>query len=207
MQTSGLVHWFINLASQETKPGTEHLKKYMMMSYNENAFLITGPLWGESTGGLWIPLTKTGTVHPMNYMLNAFLITSPSWGESTCDQCFLLKQASSAVMQSFEASFVVKQEQAAEQTIKLPVICDDMRLMWSQYNVPRNEKCITMLSHNHHIVSNHQSLDCLFNSSVGPTSKKHQSPHYWPFMRWPVNSLHNGPVMQKKTSMWWHHNE
>ena len=52
-----------------------------------------------------------------------------------------------------------------------------------------------------HVVWNHRSLQCLFNSLRGPTSKKHQSPHYLPFVRgihrWPVNSLHKGPVTRK----------
>ena len=30
----------------------------MMTSSNGNIFRITGPLWGESTGHRWIPLTK-----------------------------------------------------------------------------------------------------------------------------------------------------
>ena len=30
----------------------------MMMSSNEEIFRVTGPLWGESTGHQWIPLTK-----------------------------------------------------------------------------------------------------------------------------------------------------
>ena len=30
----------------------------MMMSWHENTFHITGPLWGESTSQWWIPLTK-----------------------------------------------------------------------------------------------------------------------------------------------------
>ena len=30
----------------------------MMTSWNGNAFRVTGPLWGESTGARWIPLTK-----------------------------------------------------------------------------------------------------------------------------------------------------
>ena len=29
-----------------------------MMSSNGNIFRVTGPLWGESTGHRWIPLTK-----------------------------------------------------------------------------------------------------------------------------------------------------
>ena len=70
---------------------------------------------------------------------------------------------------------------------------------------------ITTTSHGRHVVSNHRSLDCLFNRLFGPTSKKHQSPRYWPFVRgihrWPVNSPHKGPVTLKKsfhlmTSSW-----
>ena len=38
---------------------------------------------------------------------------------------------------------------------------------------------------------NSQSFDCLFNSLCGSTSKYHQSPRYWPFVRgvhrWPGN--------------------
>ena len=54
----------------------------------------------------------------------------------------------------------------------------------------------------HNVVSNHRPFDCLFNSLCGLTSKKHLSPHYWPFVRgihrWPVNSPHKGPVTRKK---------
>ena len=57
-------------------------------------------------------------------------------------------------------------------------------------------------SHEHHVVSNHRSFDCLFHSLCEPTSKKHQNPHYWPFVRaihrWLVNSPHKGPVTRKK---------
>ena len=61
---------------------------------------------------------------------------------------------------------------------------------------------ITMTSYERHVVLNHRSFDCLFDSVGGPTSKKHQSPRYWPFERgihwWWVNSPHKGPVTQKK---------
>ena len=60
---------------------------------------------------------------------------------------------------------------------------------------------ITITSHERHLVPNHPSFDCLFNSLCGPTKKKHQSPRYWPFVsrihRWPVNSPHKGPVTRK----------
>ena len=39
--------------------GHDHLPRvHMMTSSNENIFRLTGPLWGESTGHRWIPLTK-----------------------------------------------------------------------------------------------------------------------------------------------------
>ena len=45
-------------------------------------------------------------------------------------------------------------------------------------------------------------LNGLFNSLCGPTSKKHQTLHYWPFVRgihrWPVNFPHKGPVSREK---------
>ena len=52
-----------------------------------------------------------------------------------------------------------------------------------------------------HVVWNDLPFDSVLKSFCGPTSKKHQSPHYWPFVRgihrWPVNSLHKGPVTRK----------
>ena len=49
---------------------------------------------------------------------------------------------------------------------------------------------------------NSQSFDCMFNNSCVPTSKKLQSPRYWPFVRgihrWTVNSPHKGPLSRKK---------
>ena len=33
--------------------------EYMMTSLNKNVFRVTGPLWWESTGHRWIPITKT----------------------------------------------------------------------------------------------------------------------------------------------------
>ena len=69
----------------------------------------------------------------------------------------------------------------------------------------------TMTSHERHVIWDHQSLDCLFNSLTRPTSKKYQSPHYWSFVRrihrWPMNFLHKGPVTRKKASIWWRHHD
>ena len=33
-------------------------EKHMMTSSSGNIFRVTGPVWGESTGHRWIPLTK-----------------------------------------------------------------------------------------------------------------------------------------------------
>ena len=53
-----------------------------------------------------------------------------------------------------------------------------------------------------YVVSKHRPLDCLFNGYTDPTSKKHQSPHYWVFVRgirrWPVNSPQKGPILWEK---------
>ena len=40
---------------------TPPLSTFMVTSSNENIFRFTGPLWGKSTGHLWIPLTKPVT--------------------------------------------------------------------------------------------------------------------------------------------------
>ena len=49
-------HAFHNLRSvTEMHHGWD---EYMMTSSNGNIFRVTGPLWGESTGHWWIPLTK-----------------------------------------------------------------------------------------------------------------------------------------------------
>ena len=40
----------------------------MMTSSNENNFRATGPLWGESTGNRWIPLTKASDVELWCYL-------------------------------------------------------------------------------------------------------------------------------------------
>ena len=61
---------------------------------------------------------------------------------------------------------------------------------------------IIAMSHEYHVVSTQLSFDCLFNRSCRPTSKKHQSLHYWPFVRgihrWPANSSHKEPLTRKK---------
>ena len=49
---------------------------------------------------------------------------------------------------------------------------------------------MTMTSLERHVVSNHRSLDCLFNRLCGPTSKKHQNPRYWPVAR----GIHRSPM-------------
>ena len=67
---------------------------------------------------------------------------------------------------------------------------------------PPTPQNITMTIHERHVILNHRSFNCLFNSLWWPTSKKHQWPHYWPFVRgfhrWPVNSPHKGPVTRKE---------
>ena len=45
-------------------------------------------------------------------------------------------------------------------------------------------KNISVTSHDHHGVSNHQHLKCLFNNLLKPAAVETcKVPHYWPFMR------------------------
>ena len=44
----------------------------MMMSSNGNIFHITGPLWGESTGHRWIPLTKASDAELRYFLWSAY---------------------------------------------------------------------------------------------------------------------------------------
>ena len=43
----------------------------MMTSANGNIFHITGPLWGESTGDRWIPLTKASDAELWYFLWSA----------------------------------------------------------------------------------------------------------------------------------------
>ena len=43
----------------------------MMTSANGNIFRVTGPLWGESTAHLWIPLTKASEAEPWCFLWSA----------------------------------------------------------------------------------------------------------------------------------------
>ena len=78
---------------------------------------------------------------------------------------------------------------------------------------------ITMMSREF-VVSNHQPFDCLFHRLSGPTSKKHQSTHYWTFVcvcvgggggggggvighRWIPRT--RGQWHAGKASLWWRH--
>ena len=90
------------------------------------------------------------------------------------------------------------------QSSALPALCVGKPLVIHPTNKQWREKSfhvIVMTSHERHVVSNHRLFDYLFNSLCGPTSKKHQSLHYWPFVRgihrWPVNSPRKGPVTRK----------
>ena len=50
----------LKLMLQHTSRDMNHFKRvcFMMTSWNENIFRVTGPLCGESTGHRWIPLVK-----------------------------------------------------------------------------------------------------------------------------------------------------
>ena len=68
---------------------------------------------------------------------------------------------------------------------------------------------ITMTSHERHIQSKHRSFDWLFNRLCGPTSRKHRSLHYWPFVRgihqWPGEFPAQRASNAEKADIWWRH--
>ena len=101
--------------------------------------------------------------------------------------------------QRTRSSFIVNADGFATQRAWILTQCSHKTMFSKMFSKWVN---ITTTSHDCHEVSNHRSFDCLFNSLCRPTSKKHQSPHYWPFMRgghrWPVNSPHKGSVTRKK---------
>ena len=76
-----------------------------------------------------------------------------------------------------------------------------------------NLNIISVTSDERHVVWNHRSFVCLFNSLCGPTSKEHQSPPYWPF----VTGIHRLPGYQwsptqrainaEKATISWHHHD
>ena len=61
---------------------------------------------------------------------------------------------------------------------------------------------IAIISHEHHSISNHQHLNCLFNYLFRLTIKSVSAPHYWTFIsgnhQWLLDSAHKGPMMQEQ---------
>ena len=62
-----------------------------MMSSNGNIFRVIGPLWGESTGHRWIPLTKASDAE-LSYFYSIYTWTK-SWADKR-DACDLTHQHS-----------------------------------------------------------------------------------------------------------------
>ena len=46
------------LVAPVKQPYPSKFTSLIKTSFNENIFQLTGPLWGDSTGDQWIPLTK-----------------------------------------------------------------------------------------------------------------------------------------------------
>ena len=67
----------------------------MMMSSNENIFRVTGPLWGESTGHRWIPLTKVSDTEPWR-----FLWLGPKWTVGWTIETLVIWDAIALIMTS-----------------------------------------------------------------------------------------------------------
>ena len=114
-------------------------------------FRVTGPLWGESTGHRWIPLTKVQWRGALMFSLicawpvpgllgspmvtssngNIFRVTGPLWGESAGHRWIPFTKASDAELWCFLWSAL---EQTTEQTIKTPVIETPLRPLWRHCN-------------------------------------------------------------------------
>ena len=61
---------FSNRASQQHK---------MMTPSNGNIYRVTGPLWGESIGNRWIPLTKASDEEPWYFLWSVPEQTLCAW--------------------------------------------------------------------------------------------------------------------------------
>ena len=85
---------------------------------------------------------------------------------------------------------------------QLRIVKNSVLMQYARPAMPHYHWFIRVTSNERHVVSDHRPFDWLFNSLCGPTSKKHESPHYWPFVRgihwWLVTSPHKGPVTRKK---------
>ena len=81
-------------------------------------------------------------------------------------------------------------------------ICSDRWLITSGYAGKSHRITISVASHGREALSNHQQLDCFFNSLFKLTANEsNKNLHYWCCVREPVqqpmDSPQNGPVMQK----------
>ena len=67
-----LVYWCIYASSCLGELFHMGFKRYnKMTSSNENIFRVSGPLWGESIGHRWIPLTKAGDAELWYFLWSA----------------------------------------------------------------------------------------------------------------------------------------
>ena len=125
----------------------------MVTSSNGNIVRVTGLLFVEFTGHRWFPRTKTSDVIGQL---------------GHCDSSDQL-----------ELVFWLH-NQLIDPIIRDPA-CDIPSIHQTfQLRYPLFKLFIAVTAHVRHVVSNHRSVDCLFNSIFAPTSKKPQSPHYWP---------------------------
>ena len=72
-----------------------YLYLFMMTSSNGNIFRVTGPLWGESTGHRWIPLTEASYVE-----LWYFLWSSPEQTVEQTTETLVIRDTIALIMTS-----------------------------------------------------------------------------------------------------------
>ena len=146
--------------------------KYTMTSSNGNSFRVTGPLWGESTGHRWIPLTKA--------------IGSPVDSHRK-------GQWRGALMFSLMCAWTIGRANSPEAV--------DFIYPWLVFAFELIIYSLQWCHNAHDDVSNHQPNDCLLTSLFRHWSKKTSKLRVTDLdrgiHRWPVNSPHKWPVTRK----------
>ena len=130
------------------------MSPFMVTSSNGNTVRVTGLLFVEFTGHRWFPCTKTSDV-----------IGQLGHCDSS-DQLELVVWLHNQLIDPM----------IRDPACNIPSIRCAIHLTFQLW-YPLFKLFIAVTAHVRHVVSNHRSVDCLFNSIFVPTSKKPQSPH------------------------------
>ena len=142
-----------------------------MTSSNENNFRVTGPLWGESTGHRWIPLTKASDAE-----LWCFLWSAPEQKAKQTIETPVIWDAIALVMTSLQWAGEIGACSLVRHTTVSRIGFAILLPVWLHYQCHLC-KSITHTSlrwrqNGRDSVSNHQPQDCLLNRLFRRRSKK-----------------------------------